>query len=254
MTRDNEPVGGAALSGPGMPKPERIQKILSAHGVASRREAERLVESGRVTVNGQRAELGQSAVPGRDAIEVDGAPLRPKSEYVYIMLNKPPGFVTTVRDERGRKTVMGLVRGVGARVYPVGRLDMYSEGLLLLTNDGQFANAVAHPSNNKKKTYEARIAGDASGAVQLLRRPMQIDSCLVKAADVSLLQRTEDGGTLQITVHEGRNRQIRKMCALCGIKVLSLKRTSIGALRLGQLEAGRWRHLTDEEIKSLCGR
>jgi len=221
--------------------------------VASRREAERLIETGRVTVNGQRAQLGQSAEFGRDAIEVDGAPLRPRRENVYIMLNKPPGFVTTVRDERGRKTVMSLVKGVNARVYPVGRLDMYSEGLLLLTSDGQFANAVAHPSNSKKKTYEARISGDAAGAVQLLRRPMQIDSCLVRAADVSLLQQEEDGGVLQITVHEGRNRQIRKMCALCGIKLLSLKRTSIGAVRLGSLESGRWRSLTDEEIRSLRG-
>jgi len=230
---------------------QRLQKILSAHGVASRRGAERLIESGRVTVNGQTAGLGQSATPGRDEIAVDGVPLEPHGGLVYIMLNKPPGYVTTVSDERGRKTVMSLVAGVKTRVYPIGRLDMYSEGLLLLTNDGQFANAVAHPSNNKKKVYEVRIAGDASGAAHMLRRPIEVDNCLVRAAAVEVLDEAEGGGVLGITVSEGRNRQIRKMCGLCGIKVLSLKRVSIGAVRLGSLGIGRWRHLTGEEVDSL---
>ena len=232
---------------------QRLQKILSAHGVASRREAERLIESGRVTVNGQTATLGQSAELGRDEIAVDGVPISPRGKLVYIMLNKPPGYVTTVRDEQGRRTVMNLVKGVNARLYPVGRLDMYSEGLLLMTNDGQFANAVAHPSNNKKKVYEIQIGGGAAEAAVLLRRPMQIDSCLVRAANVEVLHEADDGGLLKITVNEGRNRQIRKMCALCGIKVLSLKRVSIGAVRLGPLAPGKWRHLTKEEINSLRG-
>jgi len=230
---------------------QRLQKILSAHGVASRRGAERLIESGRVTVNGQIAGLGQSAAPGRDEIAVDGVPIMPHGEHVYIMLNKPPGYVTTVSDERGRKTVMSLVAEVKTRVYPIGRLDMYSEGLLLLTNDGLFANAVAHPSNNKKKVYEIRIAGDASGAARLLRRPIEVDNCLVRASAVEVLDEAEGGGALRITVSEGRNRQIRKMCSQCGIKVFSLKRVSIGAVRLGSLGAGRWRHLTGEEVDDL---
>lgn len=230
----------------------RIQKILSAHGVASRREAEKLILAGRVTINGKTAMIGQSAQFECDDIAVDGVRLKPASESVYIMLNKPLGFITTASDDRGRKTVMDLVADVGTRVYPVGRLDMDTEGLLLLTNDGQFAHTIMHPSNDKKKTYEVHVGGDAVSAETLLRHPVLVDNHLVQAASVVLMKQTGNRGVLHITVCEGRNRQIRKMCALCGLEVLSLKRLSIGSLELGSLKTGKWRHLTEEERRLLC--
>ena len=234
--------------------PERVQKILSAHGAASRREAERLIREGRVTINGIKAEIGQSAVYGNDEISVDGAPLVQRGKPVYIMLNKPRGYVTTCSDESGRKTVLSLVEDAGARVYPVGRLDITSEGLLLLTNDGDFANAVAHPSHGKIKSYEVLVRGNVDCAEKKLSCPIAVDEHIVKADSVKLLNRTKDGGSLCISVGEGRNRQIRKMCACCGLEVLSLKRISIGPLKLGSLKKGQWRHLTDEEYRSISGR
>jgi len=232
--------------------PARIQKILSAHGIASRRQAEQLILAGRVTVNGKPAVIGQSAQFGYDEIAVDCVPLMPVGELVYIMLNKPRGYITTVSDDRGRQTVMDLVTGVGTRVFPVGRLDMDTEGLLLLTNDGHFANAVAHPSNGLMKTYEVRIRGETVGAAKMLCRPMEIDSHIVHAASAVLTERTENGAVLHVTISEGRNRQIRKMCAKCGFEVLSLMRLSIGPLGLGSLETGKWRRLTKKELRSLC--
>jgi len=226
---------------------ERISKILSAHGVASRREAERMILAGRVTVGGITAQLGQSAECHE--IAIDGKPLTPQGEFVYIMLNKPRGYVTTMRDERGRKTVRELVAGVGTRVYPAGRLDINSEGLLIMTNDGRFANAVTHPSHNKAKTYRVRVRGDITGAEESLSRPMEIDLHMTRPASVRLLRRTEDGGIFLIRIHEGRNRQIRKMCEQCGLAVESLKRVSIGELKLGTLKSGQWRHLTEAEVE-----
>ena len=231
--------------------PERIQKILSAHGVASRREAEKMISAGRVSVGGIPAQIGQSVLPGIDEITIDGIPLPPKDENIYIMLNKPRGYVTTMSDERGRKTVASLIADAGVRVYPVGRLDMNSEGLLLMTNDGAFANIVSHPSHNIPKTYEVSVSGDASGAVSLLSRSMVVDFHIVRASSVILKKLTECGGVLRITINEGRNRQIRKMCEQCDLKVLSLKRVSIGQVRLGTLKTGNWRYLTDEERRSL---
>ena len=238
-------------SSPGLGDPSRIQKIISAHGVASRREAERMILDGRVTVNGMPATIGQSARFGSDEIAVDGVPLAPAGKLLYIMLNKPRGYITTANDDRGRKTVMELVAGVGARLYPVGRLDMDTEGLLLMTNDGRFANVVAHPSYNKTKTYEARVRGDATAAVEALRRPMEVDSHIVKAVSVQMVEEAGDGGVLRITINEGRNRQLRKMCDQCGLEVRSLKRLSIASLELGVLKTGEWRHLTSAERKSL---
>jgi len=231
--------------------PERLQKILSAHGVASRREAEILIQSGRVTVNGVSAHIGQCAEFGRDEIAVDGSVLIPRGELLYIMLHKPRGYVTTRSDERSRKTVMDLIADIGSRVYPVGRLDIDSEGLLLLTNDGEFANAVAHPSHGKEKTYEVRVRGDAAGAVNLLCDPIRIDSHVVQAASVKLVHRFDYGGLLRISIAEGRNRQIRKMCASCGLEVLSLRRVSVGTLELGSLKPGEWRYLTSAEVQSM---
>ena len=232
-------------------KQERISKILSAHGIVSRREAERLILEGRIHVNGTPAVLGQTAEFGLDLITVDGIQLDPVDEHVYLMLNKPRGYITTARDERGRKTVMSLVEDVGLRVYPVGRLDMDSEGLLLFTNDGKFANTIAHPSYDKEKTYEAKVRGDAKKAASLLKHPIEIDKRTVQAVKIELLNITADGGVLKITVIEGRNRQIRRMCAACGVSVKTLRRISIGKLMLGDLKSGQWRYLTGEEVRSL---
>jgi len=221
---------------------------MSAYGAVSRREAERLILAGRVTVNGEKAVTGEKAAPGRDVIRIDGIELTYKKEPVYIMLNKPPGYITTVRDDRGRKTVLELVSGAGARVYPVGRLDMHSEGLLLMTNDGEFANAVMHPSSEKKKVYEVDVTGDAAAAARSMRKPMDIEGRIIDAGSAELIRRTRDGGTLRIAIYEGRNRQIRKMCEKCGLTVKTLTRVSIGALGLGGLKPGQWRRLTPEEI------
>ena len=233
--------------------PERIHKIISSRGLASRRAAEQMIRDGRVTVNGTIAKIGQSAIPGTDDIAVDGVPLAPKEGYVYIALNKPRGYVTTMSDERGRKTVVSLVSDAGLRLYPVGRLDIETEGLLLLTNDGQFANAVAHPSHRVPKTYEAHVRGDAAGAAKLLRTPIEIDSHTVRALSVELAEKTEIGGILIITINEGRKRQIRKMCEFCGLNVSLLRRIAIGPITIGSLKAGQWRYLTDDERKSLMG-
>ena len=236
--------------------PERIQKILSSHGIASRREAEMKIREGRVTIDGKPAALGQKAEFGSSEIAVDNIPISAKDDYIYIMLNKPRGYVTTTADERGRKTVMDLITEVSTRLYPVGRLDINSEGLLLLTNDGQFANIMTHPSYNKTKTYIVEVSGDAAAAVPALRSPVKIDSQIVRAAAVKLVASAPGRGTLRISIHEGRNRQIRKMCEMCGLKVLYLKRIAIGSLTLGSLKAGKWRCLTPAEVEELtmCAR
>ena len=232
-------------------KPERVQKILSSYGVASRRSAEKMISDGRVSINGVRATLGQSAVVGRDEIAVDGVPLTSQDEHVYIMLNKPCGYITTVTDIRGRSTVMDLVTEVKCRIYPVGRLDKDSEGLLLFTNDGDFANSIMHPSFGKQKTYQVEVRGDVQKALLLLRQPVVIDGNTVHAQSVELSEKSEHGGTLQISISEGRNRQVRKMCAVCGLSVKNLKRISIGSLTLGDLTSGQWRFLTNEEVSAI---
>ena len=229
---------------------QRLQKILSAFGVASRREAERLIQDGRVCVNDSVAVLGQSALCGVDRITVDGVPLACKEQFVYIMMNKPRGYLTTMTDDRGRSTVMELLQDINIRVYPIGRLDLNTEGLLLFTNDGEFANSVAHPSFNKTKTYQVRVRGNASEAVQLLTKPIEVDGRMVRAVKAELISESAKGGVLEITINEGRNRQIRKMCAQTGVVVLKLKRISIGELKLGTLETGKWRYLTTKEVKA----
>jgi len=232
-------------------EPERIQKILSKSGITSRRNAEKMILDGRVCVNDVPATLGQSARLGHDIITVDGVAVTDESEHVYLMLNKPCGYITSTSDDRGRKTVMELVAGAGVRVYPVGRLDINSAGLLLFTNDGDFANNVMHPSSGKQKTYEVDVSGDVRGAVKLLQQPIEIDSHTVLAVGVDLIKATDSGGIVRITIVEGRNRQVRKMCVACGVRVDRLKRISIDNLNLGDLKTGQWRHLTKEEVKSL---
>ncbi len=226
---------------------ERMQKILSARGVASRRTAEKMIEDGRVTVNGTVAALGQSADPELDEILLDGKPLPSIQNYVYIMLHKPRGYVTTLSDEKGRKTAAELVAGCGLRVYPVGRLDMDSEGLLLFTNDGAFANRLMHPKHEVEKTYLTWVSDYSEEALGRLKQPITLDGYRIRAPKVRLVK----PGLLEITIHEGRNRQVRRMCDAAGMKVTRLKRIREGALSLGDLPLGAWRYLTEKEVKML---
>ena len=230
---------------------ERLQKILSGRGICSRRKAEELIESGKVSVNGAVAKLGDAADPELDMILVDGTPLPSQESYVYIMLNKPRGFVTTLSDEKGRPNAAQLI-DCGTRVYPVGRLDMDSEGLLLFTNDGAFANKLMHPSHEVNKTYRVLVQGYTEENLERLKQPIQLDGYTIAKPGVKLL-RTRDKGQAQllVTIHEGRNRQVRRMCDAAGMKVLRLQRISEGNLKLGDLESGKWRHLTPEELASL---
>lgn len=231
---------------------ERIQKILSARGLASRRTAENWIRAGRVRVNGAVCTLGASADPDADHIEVDGVPLPPPPGKKYLMLNKPRGYVTTLKDEKNRKTAASLV-DCGCRVYPVGRLDYDSEGLLLFTNDGQLADRLMHPRANVGKTYEVTVEGDWRGGEALLARPIVLDGYRIHPPSVRLLRGEGSRAVFEITIREGRNRQIRRMCEAAGLRVLRLRRTQEGTLRLGMLPPGKWRELTKEEIESLNG-
>ena len=226
---------------------QRLQKLISAAGAASRRAAEQMILDGRVTVNGVTATLGQSADPETDTVCIDGVPLAAADKRTYIMLNKPRGYVTTLRDEKGRKTVAELVADAGARLYPVGRLDLDSDGLLLMTDDGELANAMMHPSGEVNKVYRTVVEGDVAAALPILRSALVIDGYRIRPAEVE----PERSGVLRITIHEGRNRQVRKMCAAAGLRVKRLTRIAEGPLRLGELAQGTWRHLTENEIQAL---
>ena len=230
---------------------ERIQKILSGRGICSRRKAEEWITAGRVTCNGMTAQLGDTADPEVDTILVDGKPLPSPGEYVYIMLNKPRGYVTTLSDEKGRPNAAQLI-DCGTRVYPVGRLDMDSEGLLLFTNDGDFANTLMHPKHEVNKTYRVLVQGYSDENLEKLKQPIELDGYTIRTPGVKLL-RTRDKGQAQllVTIHEGRNRQVRRMCDVAGMKVLRLQRISEGNLKLGNLESGKWRFLTRDEVASL---
>ena len=210
---------------------ERLQKILSAAGICSRRASEAYLTAARVTVNGEAAQLGQRADPETDVICVDGVPVKTTPKPIYVMLNKPRGYVTTVSDEQGRKTVMDLLRGIAGRIYPVGRLDMDSEGLLLLTNDGVLENAA-----------------------ERLARVRDVGGLPIRPAQVRLLRQDEGQAVFSIVIHEGRNRQIRRMCAQCGLKVQRLQRVREQQLRLGDLPLGKWRYLTEREVADLKNR
>lgn len=231
--------------------PERLQKILSARGVASRRKAEEMILSGRVTVDGAVAALGDCADPDNNVILVDGQPLPAREKHVYIMLNKPRGYVTTLSDEKGRPNAAQLVADCGLRVYPVGRLDMDSEGLLLFTNDGDFANELMHPKHEVNKTYLVWVTGYVPGGEVRLSRPITLDGYTIKPPKVILQKAEGSKAMLQITIHEGRNRQIRRMCEAAGMTVTRLRRIREGAVALGDLPPGKWRCLTPEEVQKL---
>ena len=230
---------------------ERLQKIIAARGVASRRKAEEMITAGRVSVNGVTALLGAAADPEKDEILLDGKPLPSRSEFVYIMLNKPRGFVTTLSDEKGRPDVAQLVADVGTRVYPVGRLDYDSEGLLIFTNDGEFANYLMHPKHQVEKTYDTYVTGYNPGCLKALTRPMELDGYRLRIPKVRLIKAEGKTARLHITIHEGRYRQVRRMCQLSGMTVTRLRRIREGSLSLGDLPKGKWRHLTADEVEKL---
>lgn len=230
---------------------ERLQKILSAAGVCSRRAAEGYITAGRVTVNGEAADLGRRADPERDDIRLDGKPIAQKEEHVYLLLNKPRGYVTTLSDEKGRRTVADLVAKCGKRVYPVGRLDLDSEGLLLMTNDGELMQRLLHPSHEVTKTYFVSVYGEVRGAAERLGRITSLEGETIRPAKVETIRETGNTAHLYITIHEGKNRQIRRMCALCGLTVKRLRRVREHTLELGDLPIGAWRYLTERELSDL---
>ena len=230
---------------------ERLQKILSARGVASRRAAEKMIEDGRVRINGRIARLGDSADAQADEICIDGMPLPQQEKLVYLMLHKPRGFVTTMSDEKGRQTAADLVRDCGVRVYPVGRLDLDSEGLLLFTNDGEFANAMMHPKHEVDKTYLAWVVHYSDAALLALQRPIVLDGYRIRPPRVRCVKAQGDKALLEITIHEGRNRQVRRMCDAAGMHVTRLKRIAQGQVKLDDLPLGTWRYLTETEITHL---
>ena len=233
---------------------ERLQKIIASRGITSRRKAEEMISAGRVSCNGRICLLGDSADPNVDSILLDGKPLPSGGEYTYIMLHKPRGYVTTLSDEKGRDNVAQLVADCGQRVYPVGRLDMDSEGLLIFTNDGNFANRLMHPKHVVDKTYRVFVNGYTTEAYERLQEPMIIDGYAIAKPLIRLISADKNGkAQLEIVIHEGRNRQVRKMCALSGMKVERLIRIGEGPVQLGRLPIGKWRELTEQELEQLKG-
>jgi pseudouridine synthase len=225
----------------------RIQKVLAALGAGSRRYCEELIAAGRVTVNGEVATVGMHVDDAQDSFAVDGVAIGGQPPATYLMLHKPRGYVTTAKDEKGRKTVLDLVADCPVRLVPVGRLDMYSEGLLLLTNDGELTNRLTHPRYEHEKEYLVWVQGDIDAALPLLSRPQEIDGVAMQAAGVKK-KRAE---ILSMTLREGKNRQIRRMCEQAGLQVTRLKRVRVGALTLGELPLGKWRSLTESELAAL---
>ncbi len=232
----------------------RLQKYIAMSGAASRRKAEEMIDEGRVKVNGEKIDRrGVKVEIGADKVELDGVQLKIKNKKQYIMLNKPSGYVTTVKDQFDRPTVMDLINGeISERLFPVGRLDYETEGLLLLSNDGDFAYRVTHPKFRTDKTYIAVIGGGVSAqAMAALRRGVRIDGYVTSPAELTMLDATAGKTTIRITIHEGRNRQVRKMFEAVGCKVIALERIKIGNVELGTLPLGRWRHLTAHEVNYL---
>ena len=234
----------------------RLQKHIAAAGICSRRKAEELIAAGKVNVNGERVtELGTKVNPDIDVVEVDGKRIDGGGKKYYIMLNKPAGYITTTSDTHDRLTVMDLVSDIKARIYPVGRLDADTEGLLLMTNDGDFANAVIHPSKRHEKIYIAEVKGlPMLETIKMLKRGVDTGEYITKPANVELLKGNSSSSTLKIGITEGRKRQVRLMCETVGHPVISLKRVQIDAITLGNLPKGKWRHLRKEEIDRLCSK
>lgn len=238
-----------------MAKPMRIQKALSDAGVVSRRKAEDLIREGRILVNGRKAEIGAAVNPDRDVVLVDGNRVQfpKKKRALYLMLNKPRGYVTTLSDELGRRCVTDLMKDVPERVYPIGRLDRISEGLLLFTNDGEFANQIMHPSTHIAKMYRVTVRPDITDeqAAELSAGVRIGENVTTLPATVLVLEKQPGRVVLQITITEGKNRQIRRMCEAVGLEVVRLKRMAIGPVKLGMLQPGKWRELKPAELIAL---
>ena len=230
----------------------RLQKYLSECGVASRRKSEEVIMQNKVKVNGHPAKICDKVNPYKDLVTVAGKRVSKVTEKRYIMLHKPRGYVTTVNDEMGRKTVMQLVKDVKTRIYPVGRLDKDSEGLLLLTNDGEFTNAMTHPAKHVPKTYRVTVRPSISDEqLQAMRDGIEIDGRKTLPADVQIITQEEGRVVLELILHEGRNRQIRKMCETLGLEVARLRRVAFGPVKLGMLPQGKWRELDEIEVTKL---
>lgn len=230
----------------------RLQKYMAESGIASRRKSEELIVAGKVKVNGVTASIGDKINPRKDIVSVDGRKLTAVKDSVYIMLHKPRGFITTMSDEMDRKCVAELISDVGARVYPVGRLDKDSEGLLLLTNDGEFANNMTHPSKHVPKTYRVTVRPDITEEqINRFMTGIMIDGKMTLPANVNVISKEPGRVVLEVVICEGRNRQIRKMCEELGLEVARLKRVAVGPVKLGMLPQGKWRNLTPQEIHSL---
>ena len=231
----------------------RIQKFISDRGVMSRRAAEKEIESGRVTVNFDKAVIGQKIDPEKDIVRISGKLVKKdKNDKKYVMLYKPRGYVTTMSDEKGRKCIPELISDIGQRLYPCGRLDMESEGLLILTNDGEVAEKLMHPKTHIEKIYHVKVRTEISPEnLKKLNSPMTIDGYDIKPVKVTIISRKENETQLRFTLCEGRNRQIRKMCENCGLEVLRLKRVSVGNLNIGMLKPGKWRYLNHSETEYL---
>lgn len=230
----------------------RLQKYLSECGVASRRASEQLIADGRVTVNGTVAAVGATVDPGVDTVTVDGKDITRNAKRVYVLLNKPRGAVTTASDTHGRRTVLECVAGVGERVFPVGRLDMDVEGVLLLTNDGELAHRLMHPSHEIEKVYVATVAGEIQeAALARLAVGVPLEDGMTAPAKVKLLQSDRHSSRIQLTIHEGRKREVKRMCEAVGHPVLSLKRIAFATLMGGHLRPGEWRYLNHQEVRML---
>ncbi|MBW1634877.1 MAG: rRNA pseudouridine synthase [Deltaproteobacteria bacterium] len=233
--------------------PVRLQKYLAQCGVASRRKCEELIVSGRIAVDGDIVvEMGKKIIPGKSRITMDGRPVKSREKAVYYLLNKPKGYVTTLSDPQGRPVVVSLIKNGSSRLFPVGRLDLDTEGALILTNDGQFAQKVQHPSNETRKTYEAEIKGQPHRAtLAALEKGILLEGKITAPAKVSLLARRGNSSLIRITIHEGRKRQVRKMFAHMGHPVFHLKRTAYGKLFLGNLSSGKYRQLDSRDLKKV---
>ena len=231
----------------------RLQKFIADSGLMSRRAAEEEIKNGNVAVNGHIADLGAKVDPVRDHVTYKGKKIAfTKREHIYIMMNKPRGYLCSTTDDRGRKCVTDLIEGIDARIYPVGRLDLISEGMLLLTDDGELKNKLTHPSHSLPKVYRVKVGGSVSDEqLEILTSPLVIDGYKIHPVAVSVGTTDESGTVLKMTLTEGRNRQIRKMCEQAGLTVKRLSRISIGNLKLDGMPVGKWRHLTKEEVDYL---
>ena len=231
----------------------RLQKYLSQCSVASRRKAEELIEQGKVKVNGRKAMLGDIVDPVHDKVLVSGKPvINTNKNFMYVMLHKPRGFVTTLSDEQGRRCVADLVGDAGVRLFPVGRLDRNSEGLLFMTNDGEFANMLTHPSRHVSKVYRVTVKGKPTDE-QIFRMSegMKLEEFTTQPCDISVLEPHENRTVLRFVLYEGKNREIRKLCEAVGLTVMRLKRVEMAGVKLGMLPQGRWRELNEKEVKRL---